>query len=96
MNEKDQMDRFYTFWTLKESYMKALGKGLSLGLDSISFEIRDTEILIESGSKPPDFKFKQYDFDSRYKTAVCAKSYSFPDEILVVQLDLLKKGLTAG
>ena len=34
----DRADRFYAIWTLKESYLKAIGTGISVPLGAISFE----------------------------------------------------------
>jgi len=44
--ERDKQKVFFDFWTLKESYIKARGMGLSIGLDKFSFEIGKKNIFI--------------------------------------------------
>ena len=39
------LERFYSLWTLKESYLKARGTGLMAALDTVSFEWDDDRIL---------------------------------------------------
>ena len=47
-----QIQRFFDFWTLKEAYIKAVGKGLSLGLDRFQFII-DPGVPIVIDFPPP-------------------------------------------
>lgn len=39
LSDKEQASRFYDYWTLKESYIKAWGLGLSIPLRDFSFHI---------------------------------------------------------
>lgn len=58
----DKNKAFFTLWTLKESYMKMTGKGMSLSLDA--FEVVPAEegfILGKSIEKPCFFKTMEFD-----------------------------------
>jgi 4'-phosphopantetheinyl transferase len=39
VTEQQRRERFFCYWTLKESYAKARGLGLSLPLEQLSFEL---------------------------------------------------------
>ncbi|AKT37658.1 4'-phosphopantetheinyl transferase family protein [Chondromyces crocatus] len=43
-----QRDRFFDYWTLKESYIKARGMGLSLPLDQFSFHLGSEGLAAET------------------------------------------------
>jgi 4'-phosphopantetheinyl transferase len=71
-----QADRFYDLWTLKESYIKARGMGLSLGLSRFSFspEGATASVRFEPGFHDDpaawDFRLFRPDPQIRIATAV--------------------------
>jgi len=91
LSKPDQIAYFFTLWTLKESYIKIVGKGLSLPLNSFSIRFKDdNEIRIDAkGKMLKDIFFRQYDIDEKYKMAVCAHNKRFPDTIIPVTLNEL-------
>lgn len=50
----EQQKRFFILWTLKESYMKVIGKGMRIPFKSIAFDVTDDYKIINS--------IKEYDF----------------------------------
>ena len=63
---------FYKYWTLKESYLKAVGTGIDRRLDHIEFDIGDSICCFDDGSAVP-YRFYS-DIIGEYVLAVCARA----------------------
>lgn len=88
--KEKRVDFFYELWTLKESYIKALGKGLSCSLDSFSINISDTEAHLSRGiDSDISWYFKCYTFGNQYKCAVCARHNQFPEGASIIEAENL-------
>ncbi|EEK50834.1 4'-phosphopantetheinyl transferase superfamily protein [Bacillus cereus ATCC 10876] len=82
MNSDEQINYFYDLWTLKESYIKTIGKGLYNPLNSFSIK-KESRALILYKNIPKNFYFKQYNIDLNYKLSACATRDEFPQEIII-------------
>lgn len=80
-NVVDRETCFYDLWVLKESYIKAVGKGLSIPLDSFTIKIDDGNITVCSIYQSDIYYFRQYYIDKDYKMAVCSRKNEFPHNI---------------
>lgn len=76
--EKEQIEYFYQLWTLKESYMKTIGKGISMSLSSFSFKKFYTDFRLRYSSEDMGYQFTSYKVHPDYACNLCSKYISKP------------------
>lgn len=83
----EQPDRFFVYWTLKESYIKARGLGLSLPLDQFAFHLDGAEPAIRVDPRLGDDATWQFTLvrAAGHVVAVCARRAAGETPSLVVQ-----------
>lgn len=91
--KSDSIDYFFTLWSLKESYIKILGKGLSHPLNAFSIKfLTEDEIIMMVDNKPVDeIFFNRYHIDSRYKMGICAHHNEIPKQVNMLSMDDLAR-----
>ncbi|MEC0665831.1 4'-phosphopantetheinyl transferase superfamily protein [Priestia flexa] len=81
---------FYELWTLKESYVKAMGYGLSVELNSFAiFRTAEGQYGIRQDHSPHSFFFQLYDIDPAYKFCVCTTTNTFPSSVDIIDIYML-------
>lgn len=75
---EQQLDRFFEYWTFKESYIKARGMGVSIPLTKFSIQLEqdglvDLEIAPELHDDPSRWQFWQIRPERTYVLALCAE-----------------------
>ena len=69
---REQRERFFRLWALKESYAKATGEGLQLPLNAYAVTVGENAVLVKRGAEYQHFSFFEFSL-SAYRLAVCAR-----------------------
>lgn len=74
LKSENTSDLFIKYWTLKESYVKAEGKGMSIPFDSFSFLVSGNEIeLLVEGKPCNTYQFQTYQIEDDVTVATCSR-----------------------
>lgn len=85
---KEQVDRFFRLWTLKESLMKATGQGFSLSPRSFSFAMENTSPTLHSPAQEhASFAFAELFAPDGYRASVCTLDTSVSKSLQTVEIE---------
>jgi 4'-phosphopantetheinyl transferase len=87
LSEEEQTDRFIELWTLKESFLKAIGHGLTRNLNSFSIEPNGRLFRISGDDSSNEYHLKLYEIDPEYRLAACASTTDFCESIRRIEVD---------
>lgn len=66
--------RFFEYWVMKESYLKATGKGMSVALDSFSIEMSEGTGRVSDKNSTEEYQIRILgNIDEEYSAALCRK-----------------------
>lgn len=91
-DEEGRIKYFYQLWSLKESYMKAIGKGISMSLSSFSFSKKEKQYILDFSKYGTDWFFHSDTIEEKYFLSICSK-YPKLDKEIIIHLKDIKKHL---
>jgi 4'-phosphopantetheinyl transferase len=89
--EEERTSKFIELWTLKESFLKAIGRGLTRNLNSFSVEPNNGLFVITGDDSSGKYFLKLLAVDSAYRLAVCAPSGDFCESVVMIEINEILK-----
>ena len=80
---EEKTDLFFRYWVLKESFMKATGKGMALPVNSFCIRMDDPPVLVRQPAEfPESYYYREYRVGGfPYKMAVCSTDADIDTEL---------------
>lgn len=85
---EEKVKRFYEIWTLKESFIKCVGTGLYMPLDSFSiYPNEKNNLILEYSENKNKYSLKRVEIDKEYKMSVCSENPNLDLKINYISLE---------
>jgi len=92
-----QAEKFIQLWTLKESFLKAIGRGLTRNLNSFSIRRQQGEMFSISGDDSAhEFNLRLYNLAADHMLAACAATSDFNERVEIITVDQLLEELASA
>lgn len=88
-SEEEAKEKFYLYWTLKESFIKNVGRGLNIPLNTFEFILDNENInLYINKQENYDYHFKRIYLEPKVVASVCWQGEEVRDRISVQIIDV--------
>jgi len=87
LSTQKQLEFFFDLWTIKESYLKAIGTGLTRSLNSFTVRFGKNDLhLVEDEKRVPVF-LRNLRLDRKHKLSVCSFEDTFANDFNQFYID---------
>jgi len=89
LDESERTDYFITLWTIKESFLKAIGKGLAQNLNSFTVLRSGDSYRLTGNHEAEKFQIATYHLEGGYRMAVCSTELILNPALEYVSLEMI-------